>query len=197
MIYFDEHYRRGALSTYTWLNEALSQAAEYYSGYDEKLHKNLIREFLSGNYNHLSLTHWTRNSYGYGALFIRYLIDQYGDSIIRNLCATDKVGIAAVEAATGEDFNIIFADFVRAMVMSGTGDSVNARYQFKSLDLQALQPEGRGGLISSSWDIEGESGLQSYVYPYEIAFYNVKSNVRFLKLRWDSSIHGVGFALSR
>ena len=33
MIYFDQHYNRGVTSTYTWLNEALSQAAEYYTGY--------------------------------------------------------------------------------------------------------------------------------------------------------------------
>jgi len=33
MIYFDEHYRHGASSSLAWLNEALSQAAEYFNGY--------------------------------------------------------------------------------------------------------------------------------------------------------------------
>ncbi|MGE5549259.1 MAG: hypothetical protein ACM3ZC_01850 [Bacteroidota bacterium] len=45
MIYFDQHYNRGVTSTYTWLNEALSQAAEYYTGYTGS-HLDWIAYFL-------------------------------------------------------------------------------------------------------------------------------------------------------
>ncbi|HOP73651.1 MAG TPA: hypothetical protein PLC07_01160 [Bacillota bacterium] len=199
MVYFDEHYNRGTLSTYTWLNEALSQAAEYYSGYLNN-HESWIRGFLSGDYYGLSLTHWTHwrgDNYGYGAIFMRYLIDCYGSNITKALCATNKVGIAAVEAATRENFNITFANFARALVMSGTGDSSKAKYQFKSLDLQAIQPKGRGGLISVDPNLDSGVTVQSRLYPYEIEFFSLKPNVETVKLSWDKWIHGVGFALKR
>jgi hypothetical protein len=147
MIYFDEHYDRGVTSTYSWLNEALSQAAEYYNGYLAN-HLAWINDFLDGGYAGLSLTHWTSGNYGYGAIFIRYLVDRFGDNAIRNMCATNLSGVAAVEAATGQDFNTLFNDFTRALVMSGSGDTTDARYNFSTLDLKALQPSGsRHGLL--------------------------------------------------
>lgn len=196
MIYFDEHYNQGVYTMYTWLNEALSQAAEYYSGYT-LLQQYRIREFLKGEYSGLSLTYWTDYNYGYCAIFIRYLIDQYQDQVIRKLCTTSKVGIAAVEEATGTDFNVIFANFARALVMSGTGDSTDEKYQFKTLDLKAIQAEGRGGLISTVSNINGNATYSDEICPYGMAFYSLTSNVKTIKLNWKGSIQGVRFALNR
>jgi len=169
MIYFDEHYNRGSSSSYSWLNEALSQAAEYYNGYFSN-HEAWIQSFLAGGWSGLSLTHWTADNYGYGAIFIRYLIDQFGPDVIKNMCATNKVGVAAVEAATGKDFNTIYYDFTLAMVLSGTGTSPDVRYNFSTLNLQALQPTIRKGLRNDSLLFNaGESGT-AWNYPYEIYF---------------------------
>ncbi|MGE5549260.1 MAG: hypothetical protein ACM3ZC_01855 [Bacteroidota bacterium] len=103
------------------------------------------------------MTHWTSDNYGYGAVYIRYLIDQYGETAIKNMCATDKVGVAAVEAATGTDFNTIFNNFTRALVLSGTGGSTNPLYAFTTLDLQTVQPNGRGGLTTTAVYTAGEN----------------------------------------
>jgi hypothetical protein len=196
MIYFDEHYNRGSSSMYIWLNEALSQAAEYYNDYLENQNE-WISAFLSENQNqeNLSLTHWTNSNYGYAALFIRYLIDRHGDGAIKNMCATDLSGIAAVESATGIDFNNIFTDFTRALIMSGTGDSPNFRYAFRSLNLQEIQTEGRGGLIVKN---SGTAGTPSsdIIYPYSIKTVRWTGDPDALRLA-GNNVRGDVFGLSR
>ena len=199
MIYFDEHYNRGATITYTWLNEALSQAAEYYNGYTEN-HDNWIRNFLDpgsghGGWHGLSLTYWTDDNYGYGAVFIRYLIDQYGDATIKNMCSTDKKGIAAVEAATKDSFNDIFANFTKALVLSGTGGSIDPKYRFATLNLQTIQPTGRGGLLPWSTYTAGYTARDISIYPYEISFYKWSGIFGTMSLS-GSGFFGTAFGLS-
>ncbi len=169
MIYFDEHYGRGVTSTFTWLNEALSQAAEYYNNYTVN-HLDWIEAYLNNGWAGLSLTHWRIYNYGYGALFIRYLIDQYGDAAIKNMCATNQVGIAAVENATGADFNTIFDNFTRALVLDEIPEFAGSpEYNFTSLNLQTIQPAGRTGLVTT--EVRSTSGSMSgSIYPYRIVF---------------------------
>lgn len=204
MIYFDEHYDRGVIETKIWLNEALSQAAEYYNGYLEN-HHGWIARFLYNNNDEeeygwlaLSLTHWTVNNYGYGAVFIRYLIDQYGDAAIGKMCATNKVGIAAVEAATGRNFNTIFTEFTRALVMSGASstENPNPRYRFTTLDLQAVQPRGRGGLTTGYVSCPGYSVTVEDLPPYSPFFIHWSGEFGTMNLS-GSSIAGTVFGLNR
>ncbi|MBN2402892.1 MAG: hypothetical protein JXN64_10890 [Spirochaetes bacterium] len=177
MIYFDEHYERGVTSTYTWLNEALSQAAEYYNGYygPSSNHIGWITNFLGHtnvypnrlrDWEGLSLTYWTDNNYGYGAIFIRYLIDQYRDDAIYDMCSTNKVGIAAVEAATGEDFNTIFNNFTQALVKSDMLPITSplSPYKFSSLTLSDL------GSLTTLYNYNAGDSSQWWLYPYEIWF---------------------------
>ena len=199
MIYFDEHYNRHVTSTYTWLNEALSQAAEYYNGYTEN-HLDWINSFLVPGSEHrdwrgLSLTYWTNDNYGYGAVFIRYLIDQYGDTAIRNLCSTDKIGIAAVEAATNDAFNNIFSNFTKALVLSGTNESIDPKYRFTTLNLQTVQPTGRGGLLPSLTCAAGSTARDISIYPYEISFYQWSGTLGTMTLS-GSGFFGTAFGLS-
>lgn len=201
MIYFDEHYRRGVTTSLIWLNEALSQAAEYYNGYDENgdNHYLWIQRFLKKDWEYgLSLTYWSDYNYGYAALFIRYLIDQYGDPAIKNMCSTDKVGIAAVEAATGTDFNTIFLNFTRALVLSNTGITSDTRYNFKlPLDLTAIQTTGRKGL-ATSYNYNAGDKLTGYLYPYTIFFAGWSGNFGSMTLTSDSrcGANGTVFGLN-
>jgi hypothetical protein len=194
MIYFDEHYNRSVTSTYSWLNEALSQASEYYNGYTDN-HLAWVADYLDGGWPGLSLTHWTSSNYGYGAVYIRYLRDRFGDTAITNMCATSLVGIAAVEAATGTDFNTLFNEFTRALVMSGTGDSSDPIYNFTTLDLQTVQPNGRGGLTtSSSYSIP--NSVSGGLYPYRLSFINWTGTVGTMTLT-GTDVNGTGFGLSQ
>lgn len=171
MIYFDEHHDRGVTGTYTWLNEALSQAAEYYNGYTDN-HEDLIGNFLNNGWSGISLTHWAVYNYGYGAIFIRYLIDQYGNTAIKNMCSTNLIGISAVENATGVDFNTIFDNFTRAIVLDGVPEFLaNSVYNFSSLNLQTLQTVPRTGL-NYYQSIDQGNSISGTVTPYGFYFLN-------------------------
>ncbi|HWR12915.1 MAG TPA: InlB B-repeat-containing protein [Rectinemataceae bacterium] len=195
MIYFDEHYNRGVGGTYAWLNEALSQAASYYNGYLAN-QLSWINSFLLNYGVGLSLTHWTGQNYGFGAIFMRYLIDMFDDSVIKNMCSTDLVGISAVEAATGVGFNTLFYAFSRAIVMSGTGDSDNPIYRFTSLDLDEVQPTGRGGLLPYSVDLHPGDTENYWVYPYGLDFSRWVGDFGAIALS-GTGIEGNVFGLSK
>lgn len=202
MIYFDQHFKRGVQFTYSWLNEALSQAAEYYNGYTET-HEDWIEFFLNSGWYipeyelSLSLTHWTSANYGYGAVFIRYLIDRYGDAAIKNMCSTSLIGVAAVQSATKTDFNTLFTDFTRALVVSGTGDTANPRYNFKTLDLHAVQPGGpgvRSGLTTPFSPVNDMA--EGRIPPYGIAFTEWSGDYSAMTLTGNSAV-GTVFGLSQ
>jgi len=194
MIYFDQHYNRNVLSTYSWLNEALSQAAEYYNNYLDN-HNAWLTSFLDTDWPGLSLTYWTSSNYGYGAIFIRYLIEQYGDTAIKNMCSTDKIGIAAVEAATGASFSTIFNNFTRALAMSNTGDSSDSRYNFSTLNLRTLQSSGRGGLLQSATVISPGWSYTIGIYAYEITFNRCEGTFGTFRLS-GTNFSGTAFGLT-
>jgi hypothetical protein len=194
MIYFDQHYNRGVTSTYTWLNEALSQGAEYFNNYPTN-HEGWMSYFLNGHWSGLSLTSWTSANYGYGAVFIRYLIDRFGDTAIYTMCSTANIGIAAVESATGTDFNTIYNDFTRALVMSGTGDCAEARYNFTTLDLRSVQSSGRGGMTTSFCHAAGAS-ISGSLYPYALQFDTWTGSFGTMSLTGTAG-GGTAFGLSR
>lgn len=198
MIYFNEHWTRGAGTSVTWLNEALSQAAEYYSSHVSN-HEAWMGSFLKKDWRGLSLVNWTSGNYGYGALFIRYLIEKFGTEAVRKMCATDKAGIAAVEAATGTAFNVIFLNFIRALVISGTGDSDDPDLNFSTLDLAVLQPVARRGLKPDpdAADLLAGSTLQSAAKPYGIAFNGWEGALGTMKLSGSANLRGFSLGLSR
>jgi len=97
--------------------------------------------------------------------------DRFGDEVIKNLCATRLVGVAAVESATGMNFNELFTDFTRALVMSGTGDSTDPRYGFTTLNLREVQPGARGGLATTdTYKISSGNTFSGDLLPYQIIF---------------------------
>ena len=199
MIYFDEHYDRDAPGSLAWLNEALSQAAEYFNGYFDN-HNSWIASFLETYGRGLSLTHWTSNNYGFGAIFIRYLIDRFGEAVAGELCATDDIGIKAVENATGMGFNALFMDFLKAMVMSGTGDSDEPEHRFTTLNLATVQPKGRGGLLPYVPDggaFAAGDGYDYKVRPYGLEFDYWEGSFGTMRLIGNSGIAGAAFGLSR
>lgn len=197
MIFFDQHYNRGVVDSSgssVWLNEALSQVAEYYNGYLSNHHA-WIANYLNNGWIGLSLTHWTSSNYGYGALFGRYLRDQYGDTAIKKMCSTGNLGVQAVEAATGKDFNLIFDNFTKALVMDDTGDTISSQYKFTTLNLATIQPYGRKGLTTSTaltagYDVSGS------LYPYRLFFSSWTGKFGTMKLS-GTGIKGAAFGLKQ
>jgi hypothetical protein len=200
MIYFDQHYKQGLgvapPASSVWLNEALSQAAEYYNNYLDN-HLGWIKNYLycddynpsTASWYNVSLTHWTSSNYGAGAIFIRYLIDQYGDDAIKTIDQSSKVGIAAVEEATGQNFDTIFSNFSKALLLSSVSGTTDPLYKFKTLNLKAIQTKGRGGLYVPFTAVPGDSGSVG-VYPYNLMV--IKGTGNFATMNLSSS--GTGWA---
>ena len=111
------------------------------------------------------------------------------------MCSTDNVGIAAVESATGANFSTIFSNFTKALVLSGTTDSEEPAYNFKTLDLQTLQHSGRGGILPFQENNTG-STITGTLYPFSINFDEWKGNFGTITLL-STNIIGAAFGTSR
>jgi hypothetical protein len=108
---------RGSSSEELWLNEALSHLAEElgYEYYDSIGDATWRTRFQIGNlfnaYRYLEEPHahyllvtdatGTLEERGAGWLFVRWLLDRYGDGVSSALVQTPLLGVLAVQAATG------------------------------------------------------------------------------------------------
>jgi len=105
------------------------------------------------------------------------------------------VGVAAVEAATGTDFNVLYDDFTRALVLSGTGASSDPKYNFTTLNLQTLQPAGRGGLRGGG-PVVPPYACNYGMYAYSIGFIAWQGFFGTITLS-GADAQGTAFGLSR
>ncbi len=207
MIFFDIRIRNGVSTTEAWYNEALSAAAEYLTSQEFKIpaknHKKWMSlGFLNGRWQGLSLTNWTQNNYGYGGIFIRYLMDQYGTDIIYSLSNSSKKGITAIEQATGEDFDEIFKNFTRALVLSGRIDEThpdyNPKYMFKTINFNKPYnttedddnySEFNVGKLMTSHNIAQHAG-KVYIKPVHYSINFSKWNLNFGYMDYDGYTSG-------
>ncbi len=127
MINFFQHVTfRGGNNEETWLNEAMSHLSEELGAIhfeaigDDALFArfvlgDLFNAFLylkdPGAISLLFDSSGGLEERGAGWLFLRWIVDQYGDDVIRRLSETDRTGAANVEAATGESFQRLLAQW--------------------------------------------------------------------------------------
>ncbi len=171
MISFNQHVlARGGNVEETWLNEGLSHTAEelgsklYEARYPAPFGRRspiqlfpdsagpFIQPQMLNAYVYLNaIRSHSVTSYNNGGsveergatwLFLRWLADQKGESVLRALEQTSKTGIANVEAQSGETFGALFGDFgVSLFTDSLVGrprSVIPARYRFKSRNLRQL-----------------------------------------------------------
>jgi hypothetical protein len=131
----------------TWINEGMSDYAEYVCGYGHP--DKHINFFLDHPEN--SLVEWddhysaatgpeTLADYGQAYLLTLYLSDQFGSEFIRDLAVSKLHGMESVETelkAIGQ--NISFAEIFRRFSLALAVDSCepgHGIYQFKSIDVK-------------------------------------------------------------
>lgn len=126
----------------TWINEGMSDFAEYVAGYGHpESHVDFFRDHPEN-----SLVAWEDQGpreiladYGIAYLFQLYLHDHYGGGdFIQALATNEKQGIESVNdtlSAFGheETFQEIYRDFQTALVIDAKDDE-NEKYGFKSID---------------------------------------------------------------
>jgi len=138
-----------ALPEETWLDEALAHLAEDVCGQGADS-VNAVYAFLENfDTTSLTLTNYDGSSdevrnRGAGYLFALYLVEQAGGlsysggtatgggvAVLQALAGSDKQGIANVEAAAGRSFDDVFADWLAAVALDGTGATTDPRYNFR------------------------------------------------------------------
>jgi hypothetical protein len=138
-----------------WLSEGLAHFAEEKGGdvlFDDG-DVDLANEMYASNFNRLAVYLVAPDSFsltatsGGGSLgerggwwvFLRWIAEQYGDFIMRDLTQEPERGVENLEMRTGESFFRLFADFSVAMwaddlVIPGLAD----RYQIPKWDMRDL-----------------------------------------------------------
>jgi len=120
-----------------WLNEALSTYSEQVGGFGlpigDQFFVSYIKNFFNNTPAALIITEDQGLNYGAEYLFMIYLVEQYGDGIIKKIIQSDTDGIKTIESVTGKPFKTVFSDWATALLLSGSG--TNPKFDFKSVDL--------------------------------------------------------------
>jgi len=146
LITFNQKEKEQGIEEEIWLNEALSEYAPTFVGYDDKYSgSNLQRrvyDFL-GHPND-SITEWQNKVADYGALnlFIQYLVDHYGKEILRGSLHSDKIGIPSINYALEkngfeENFSQIFTDWTIAVLLNDC--ALGQKYCYLNENLKNLR----------------------------------------------------------
>ena len=150
MAFFDTLVRLGRThSAAVWINEGLSMLAEFFCGYAEP-HESYITGTLSNQGVSLIEDDGDSVDYGLSLLFMRYLQERFGESFIKKIYSSSQTGTASVEEAVGVDFNTLFEDFVRMILLTGRGVTDDSRYNIPAFN----HAEGTAGY--------GENGFCLY-----------------------------------
>lgn len=147
MAFFDTLVRLGRThSAAVWINEGLSMLAEFFCGYAEP-HESYITGTLSNQGVSLIEDDGDSVDYGLSLLFMRYLQERFGESFIKKIYSSSQTGTASVEEAVGADFNTLFEDFVRMILLTGRGVTDDSRYNISAFN----HAEGTAGYAENGF----------------------------------------------
>ena len=186
MVLFDVRNRLNLNSNLdTWLNEGLSMLSEYYGGYAAP-HYRYVGGFFALNQGISLITDDSSQDYGLSYLFVRYLQIRFGDDIIKKLYASQYSGIKAVEEAVNMDFNELFLDFTKMILLTGRNVTTDTRYNIEEFNY----PEGSEGYNRNGFNL---AALIDEVY----SLYGDDSNL-ITSIGYNNKSLGMyGFALTK
>jgi hypothetical protein len=163
MISYNQHVlMRGGQSEQLWLNEGMSHLSEelaalHFEGLGQRdrfsqfaigdLYDAFLYLKSPGDHFVIPLSGTgTLEERGAAWLFLRWLLDQYGDDMSRRLTETAKLGAANVAAVTGEPFGRIIGEWFVANWVSDNPDVVLPagdmqrlrRFEYRTWDFRAV-----------------------------------------------------------
>lgn len=101
-----------------WINEGLSTLTAYYTGYPATMRDHLLN-FFAYELDKPLVNNTQDLSYGYSYLFMRYFYYRFGDTGIQKLINSQYIGYQAVEEAAGMNFNDLYKDFLKMILVTG------------------------------------------------------------------------------
>ncbi|MDT3694669.1 MAG: hypothetical protein ROM03_09665, partial [Mucispirillum sp.] len=149
MVLFDSRSRLGLNpDVNVWLNEGLSMLSEYYGGYAAP-HYRYIGGYFEVNQGISLITDSSSQDYGLSYLFARYLQIRFGDSFIKKIYTSQYTDIRAVEEAVNMDFNELFLDFIKMILVTGRNVTTDTRYNIEEFNY----PEGSEGYNRNGFNL--------------------------------------------
>lgn len=119
MALFDVRSRLGVTPFMDyWLNEGFSTLAAYYTGYPAVM-RDYVLNFFARELDKPLVNNTQTLSYGYSYLFMRYLYYRFGDEGMQKLIKSKYTGYQAVEEASGMNFNDLYKDFLKMILVTG------------------------------------------------------------------------------
>lgn len=101
-----------------WINEGLSTLTAYYTSYPATMRDHLLN-FFAYELDKPLVNNTQDLSYGYSYLFMRYFYYRFGDTGIQKLINSQYLGYQAVEEASGMNFNDLYKDFLKMILVTG------------------------------------------------------------------------------
>ena len=166
-----------------WLDEAIAHLVEDMHGFSRTNLDYRVSAFLSQpeRYRLVVDDYYAADLFrGHGNrggtyLFLRWCADRYGPGLLPALIASDRRGVANLEAATGAAFEGLYRDWSVALYLTGFDPSVGHAGGFRSLDTRgpfddwelagprtvAVRPGGR----PAEWRSEGTASRFLVVGP--------------------------------
>lgn len=164
--YNQKHLLRTSDPEDTWINEGLSKTAEDLVGFgwNDPLEQSFGNAYLEDSassstgfltYSNASLENWVGDPIGNyeGAhAFFRYVADQRGADILKNIVQTTGVGRGNVASVLGEPFEQAFAEWTTALMFSNETFAPGTRFNYTGagwtpLHLKLVSGTGRLGYV--------------------------------------------------
>ena len=173
LITFNQKDKRYGVDEEVWLNEARADYSPTLLGYDDKYQdSNLqrrVKEFLINPSDPLGEWKNKASDYGVANIFIHYLVDNYGVSVLADSLHSKKTGIASIEYALHRDginkeFQDLFKDWLIALTLNNCSFGQNYCYKNKNLDNLRVTPSlvylpsTQSTNLSLTYTIKGWSG---------------------------------------
>lgn len=146
LITFNQKNKINNVEEDTWLNEGRADYSSTLLGYDNKYEgSNLqqrVKDFIENPSD--SITDWSGTKYDYASvsMFMHYLVNHYGVSILENSIKSKLVGIdsinkALLDSGLKDDFAKIFTNWTIALTISDC--SQNNKYCYSNENLANLK----------------------------------------------------------
>jgi len=145
LITFNQKERNFRVEEETWLNEARAEYIYTFLGYDAnfpEVLENRLKDFLENPSD--SLTEWNGTKFDYATifLFVHYLVDHYGEEVLRRSLMSPNVGIESINTALAslgyrDRFSDIFANWTLAVILNDC--SLNTKYCYLNKNLKKFK----------------------------------------------------------
>jgi hypothetical protein len=137
MISFNVHVLNGTGGPEAlWLDEGLAHMAESLNGFHDQ--NRLRSAFFLDSPHDVSMVSGDDGLDERGAawLFIQYLVDRFGQDILRRLIPPNLTSTGNIAAAAGQPFPTLFHEWASTLLLDGPGIPNDAIYELTSVDLR-------------------------------------------------------------